>query len=226
MGPPAVSSQQLASRFCRKHVSASWCYSCSAARRPRGSIPRRGGPIRTQSNATSTTLVPTDLLLHWVGSQDEASPPTLTVDGTASTAGRCLRATRDQEPEDVLLLLPLSAVFTDLEVYSLSLTSWYLPASSHVFVPESYQGAHCCRVTMILTCPGAPAWPCAYCRTRPHAEGLTPMMMLCCAPGSKPFLGRCFHNTSTDGITPLPFVSMYTHLPLSLQGSGAQTHAS
>lgn len=193
MPPPAVSSgpsQQLAPRLCRyKHIAASVCYSCSAARRRRGSI-------RAQFNARSTILVPTDLLLDWVTSQNEASPPTVIVDSTASTAGRRLRATREQEPDDVLLSLPLSAVFADLEVYSLPLTSRHLPASSHIVVPERYQGTYCCclslcRVTMIMTCPGAPAWRCAYCSTRPHVEGLTPMMMLCCAPGSKPFLGRC-----------------------------------
>lgn len=120
MGPPALSSgasQHVTSHLrCNKPAARLLWYRGSAAQRHRK-------PVRTQSSTTSTTLVPTDLLLHWVAAQDGASQPTVVIDGTASIAGRRLRATREQEPDDVLLSLPLSACFADLEVYSLSLIS-------------------------------------------------------------------------------------------------------
>ena len=69
---------------------------------------------RAQSDATELTLAPTDLLLDWVASQNGALQPNIVVDASASTAGRRLRAIRHQDPDDVLLSVPLSAVFADL----------------------------------------------------------------------------------------------------------------
>lgn len=71
---------------------------------------------RVQCNAQEVISAPADFLLDWVASQKGAVQPNVVVDRTASTAGRCLRAVRKQEPDDVLLSVPLSAVFDDLEV--------------------------------------------------------------------------------------------------------------
>ena len=61
-------------------------------------------------------MAPADLLLDWVASQNGALQPNVVVDGTASTAGRRLRATREQEADDLLISIPLSAAFADLQV--------------------------------------------------------------------------------------------------------------
>lgn len=71
---------------------------------------------RVRCNTQEVISAPADFLLDWVASQKAAVQPNVVVDRTASTAGRCLRAVREQEPDDVLLSVPLSAVFADLEV--------------------------------------------------------------------------------------------------------------
>lgn len=70
----------------------------------------------TRVQPKEVIVAPADLLLDWVANQKGALSPNVVVDRTASTAGRCLRATREQAPDDVLLSVPLSAVFADLEV--------------------------------------------------------------------------------------------------------------
>lgn len=71
---------------------------------------------RVRCNAQEVISAPANFLLDWVASQKGAVQPNVVVDRTASIAGRCLRAVREHEPDDVLLSVPLSAVFADLEV--------------------------------------------------------------------------------------------------------------
>ena len=79
--------------------------------------------IRVQCSATEVILDPADLLLDLIASQNGPLQPNVVVDDTASTAGRCLRATREQKPDEVLMSVPLSAVFADLQVCCEPLTN-------------------------------------------------------------------------------------------------------
>ena len=75
-------------------------------------------------SATEVILPPADSLLDWIASQKGALQPDVVVDSTASTAGRRLMATCEQAPDDVLVSVPLSAVFADLQVCCEPLTNF------------------------------------------------------------------------------------------------------
>lgn len=79
--------------------------------------------VRVQCSATEVTLPPADLLLDWIANHG-ALQPDVVVDGTASTAGRRLMTTGEQVSDDVLISVPLSAVFADLQVCCEPLTDF------------------------------------------------------------------------------------------------------
>ena len=77
--------------------------------------------VCVRNSASQTVQAPADLLLNWIADQPGAIRPKVLVDSSPSAAGRRLQAAEHADADDVLLSVPLTTVFADIEVHPLRL---------------------------------------------------------------------------------------------------------